>query len=159
MKTAALYARVSTGKQEESDLSIPDQVRQLKDYAKREGLAIIKIYEDGKSGKTDKRDAFQQMISDGMNRKFDIILMLTTSRFFRDRAEAAAYKKRLRKKGVEIKAIHQDIPEGPTGEIIEGFYELMDHYESIMIAFHVQRNMIENAKRGYFNGSQVKYWL
>lgn len=37
---AALYARVSTGRQAERDLSIPDQVRQLEDYCRAKSWAI-----------------------------------------------------------------------------------------------------------------------
>jgi site-specific DNA recombinase len=36
----ALYARVSTTKQAEKDLSIPDQLRQMRDWCKRQGLAV-----------------------------------------------------------------------------------------------------------------------
>ncbi|MCA1481996.1 recombinase family protein, partial [Bradyrhizobium sp. NBAIM08] len=36
----ALYARVSTTRQAENDLSIPDQLRQLKEYCKSHNLAV-----------------------------------------------------------------------------------------------------------------------
>ena len=35
----ALYARVSTPRQAEKDLSIPDQLRQLREYCKAQNLA------------------------------------------------------------------------------------------------------------------------
>ena len=35
----ALYARVSTPRQAEKDLSIPDQLRQLREYCKAHNLA------------------------------------------------------------------------------------------------------------------------
>ena len=34
---AALYARVSTGKQAEKDLSIPDQIKQMEEYCQSQG--------------------------------------------------------------------------------------------------------------------------
>ena len=38
---AALYARVSTTRQAENDLSIPDQLRQLRDWCKANGHVIV----------------------------------------------------------------------------------------------------------------------
>lgn len=40
----ALYARVSTTKQADKDLSIPDQLRQMREWCKRNGHAIGKEY-------------------------------------------------------------------------------------------------------------------
>ena len=61
----ALYARVSTTKQADKDLSIPDQLRQMRDWAKRNGYAVAKEYiEPGASATDDRRPEFQQMISD-----------------------------------------------------------------------------------------------
>ncbi len=36
----ALYARVSTSKQAEKDLSIPDQLQQMRDWCKRQGFGV-----------------------------------------------------------------------------------------------------------------------
>lgn len=44
----ALYARVSTTRQAENDLSIPDQLRQLNEWAKANGhLAVQEYVEPG----------------------------------------------------------------------------------------------------------------
>ncbi len=40
----ALYARVSTTKQAEKDLSIPDQLRQMRDWCKKQGFAVAVEY-------------------------------------------------------------------------------------------------------------------
>jgi site-specific DNA recombinase len=41
---AALYLRVSTGRQAENDLSIPDQRRQAKGYCTSRGWSIVADY-------------------------------------------------------------------------------------------------------------------
>lgn len=43
-KRAALYLRVSTAKQAEKDLSIPDQRRQAEDYCARKGWDVVADY-------------------------------------------------------------------------------------------------------------------
>ena len=60
---AALYLRVSTGRQAENDLSIPDQRRQAKAYCAWRGWEIVADYvEPGASATDDRRPEFQRMI-------------------------------------------------------------------------------------------------
>ena len=60
----ALYARVSTVRQAEKDLSIPDQLNQMRDWAAANGFAVAMEYiEAGASATDDKRPVFQQMMA------------------------------------------------------------------------------------------------
>lgn len=157
---AALYARVSTGKQADRELSIPDQVRQMEEYCRSKGWMVHKIYEErGASARDDRRPTFQEMIGEALraDHPFDIILTLTTSRFFRDSAGAKIYKRKLAKKGVRVVAMHQEVSDDPMGEFVEGIFELIDQYESDMNGFHTLRAMKQNARDGYFNGSRPKF--
>ena len=62
---AALYARVSTGKQAERDLSIPDQIKQLKEYCQSQGWLVQKIYKElGASARDENRPVFQEMVAE-----------------------------------------------------------------------------------------------
>jgi DNA invertase Pin-like site-specific DNA recombinase len=157
---AALYARVSTGKQAEKDLSIPDQIRQLEDYCQSQKWLVHKAYvEPGASARDENRPVFQEMIADALanHRQFDVIVTLTTSRFFRDATKARIYKHKLAKAGVKVVATHQQVADDPMGMFMEGIFELMDQYESDMNGFHTLRAMKENARQGYFNGSNPKF--
>ena len=52
----AICARVSTGRQADNDLSIPDQLRQMKQWAERSGHVVVKEYvEPGATATDDKR--------------------------------------------------------------------------------------------------------
>ena len=53
----ALYARVSTPRQAEKDLSIPDQLRQLREYCKARSLAVASEYVEPGATATDDRRA------------------------------------------------------------------------------------------------------
>jgi DNA invertase Pin-like site-specific DNA recombinase len=99
------------------------------------------------------------MIADARRREhpFDIILTLTTSRFFRDATQARIYKHRLDKHGVKVMAIHQETKDDPMGGFMEGIFELIDQYESDMNGYHTLRAMKENARKGYCNGSSPRY--
>ena len=155
-----LYARVSTTRQAERDLSIPDQIRQLKQYCEQHGHEVVKEFrEEGASATDDNRPRFQEMLGYVLDRGTEVeaILVLTTSRFFRDALGARIYKRKLKKAGVRVISITQEVSEDPTGTFIEGIFELQDQYESDINAFHTLRGMVENARRGYFNGSRPPF--
>jgi DNA invertase Pin-like site-specific DNA recombinase len=157
---AVLYVRVSTGKQAERNLSIPDQLKQLREYCVSHGYAIYKEFiEEGASATDDRRPAFQEMIAEAMQKDcpFSVILVLTTSRFFREAYLAKFYKRKLKKRGIKVKAIHQPVSEDPSGELVENIFEAFDQHESQMNAYHTLRGMRENARRGFWNGSTPKF--
>jgi Resolvase, N terminal domain len=97
---AALYQRVSTGRQADNDLSIPDQRRQAKAYCTARGLEIVADYvEPGLSATDDRRPEFQHMIDAAttMPPAFDAIVVHSFSRFFRDQFQLEFYVRRLAK--------------------------------------------------------------
>ncbi|HCI52346.1 MAG TPA: hypothetical protein DE312_03270 [Gallionella sp.] len=104
----ALYARVSTTRQADNDLSIPDQLRQLREWAAANGHLVIQEYvEPGASATDDKRPVFQQMISDAMMKPaaFEVIVIHSLSRFFRDGIEFGVYERKLAKNKVKVVSI------------------------------------------------------
>ena len=96
----ALYARVSTAKQAEKDLSIPDQLAQMRAWCKARGLLVAMEYvELGASATDDKRPVFQQMVSDAAvhdSQVFEVLLDQTSTEDGNKRAVYAdsAYRSR-----------------------------------------------------------------
>ncbi len=152
----ALYARVSTTKQAEKDLSIPDQIRQIKEWCEREGHGIAAEYiEEGASATDDRRQVFQRMINEACSgtHAFDCIVIHSLSRFFRDLYGFIFYEKKLNKAGVKIISITQPTGNDPAGEMLRKVISLFDEYQSKETAKHTLRAMMENARKGFFNGS------
>lgn len=115
--------------------------------------------ESGASARDEHQVVFQEMMADvrQKERPFDVMLTLTTSRFFRDATGARFYKAKLAKLGVKVVAVHQEVNDDPMGNFIEGIFELIDQYESDINSFHTLRAMKENARQGYYNGSRPKF--
>ena len=152
----ALYARVSTARQADKELSIPDQLRQMRDWCKRNGYSVGQEYvEAGASATDDKRPAFQQMIGDATTKPapFEAVIVHSLSRFFRDYLEFALYERRLIKSGVKVISITQQTSEDPAGEMARRIFSMFDEYQSKENSKHTLRAMKENARQGYFNGS------
>ncbi len=152
----ALYARVSTTRQAENDLSIPDQLRQLNGWAKANGHLVVQEYvEPGASATDDKRPVFQRMIADSMMKPpaFEAIIIHSLSRFFRDGIEFGVYERKLGKNKVKVISITQPTSDDAGGEMMRRIINLFDEHQSKEISKHVSRCMKENARLGYFNGS------
>src|SRR3546814_4984833 len=63
MRRAAIYARVSTVRQAEHDLSLPDQIAQCRSWCERHGVEVVEVYtEPGASALDEDRPVFQEMI-------------------------------------------------------------------------------------------------
>ena len=156
----ALYARVSTVKQAEKDLSIPDQVRQMQDWCAAQGYVVTETYiEPGASATDDRRPVFQQMIAEATQKPspFEAIIVHSLSRFFRDALEFALYERDLKKAGVRLISITQQTSDDPSGEMARKIFSIFDEYQSKENGKHTLRAMKENARQGYWNGSRPPF--
>jgi site-specific DNA recombinase len=155
---AALYMRVSTSRQAEHDLSIPDQRSQLKSWCRSNGHPVVAEYvEAGASAGDDRRPCFQQMIErscDGEH-AFDLIVVHSYSRFFREAFEQEFYLRKLAKHGVRVVSITQPVGDEtePVHAMMRKVIALFDEYQSRENAKHVIRSMKENARQGFWNGA------
>ena len=153
---AALYLRVSTGRQADNDLSIPDQRRQAKGYCATRGWEIVADFvEPGVTATDDRRPEFQRMIDAATTKPpaFDVILVHSFSRFFRDQFQLEFYVRRLAKNGVRLVSITQELGDDPMSNMIRQIMALFDEYQSKENAKHTLRAMKENARQGFWNGS------
>lgn len=157
---AALYARVSTTKQADKDLSIPDQLRQMRDWSKRNGYSVAKEYiEPGASATDDRRPEFQQMISDATLKPspYEAIIVHSLSRFFRDSLQFALYERQLKKAGCKLISITQQTSDDAGGEMARKIFSMFDEYQSKETGKHTLRALKENARQGFFNGSKPPF--
>src|SRR5450631_3282492 len=149
---AALYLRVSTSRQADNDLSIPAQRRQAKAYCTSRSWEIVGEYvEPGASATDNRRPEFQRMIDAATMKPpmFDVIVVHSFSRFFRDQFQLEFYVRRLAKNGVRLVSITQELGDDPMSNMIRQ----IDEYQSKENAKHTLRAMKENARQGFWNGA------
>ena len=153
---AALYLRGSTGRQAESDLSIPDQRRQIANYCTAKGWDLAaEFVEPGNTATDDRRPAFQAMIDAALVKPptFTFIIVHSFSRFFRDQFQFEYYVRKLAKNGVRLISITQDLGDDPMSVMMRQIMTLFDEYQSKENAKHTLRAMKENARQGFWNGA------
>ena len=156
----ALYARVSTTRQAENDLSIPDQLRQLNEWCKANGHIVVHEYiEPGASATDDKRPVFQEMMTEALQKPqpFEAIVIHSLSRFFRDAIQFGVYERKLLKNKVKVISITQQTSDDSAGEMMRRIISTFDEYQSKENSKHTSRAMKENARQGFFNGSRPPF--
>jgi len=156
MRNAVIYARYSSHNQTEQ--SIEGQLRDAYDFAQREGYVIVGEYIDRAiSGKTDDRPDFQRMLADAPKHQFQYVLVWKLDRFARNRIEAAFNRQALKKHGIKLISVKENISDAPEGIIMESMLEAMAEYYSANLAQNIKRGMRESYLKGMYAGGPVPF--
>ena len=149
-----IYARYSSDRQREE--SIEGQLRECTDYAMKNNLTLLGTYVDrALSARTADRPDFQRMIADSAKGLFDVVLVWKLDRFSRDRYDSAHYKHVLKKNGVRVISIKENISDGPEGIILESMLEGYAEYYSAELAQKIRRGQHDNAMKCMNNGGNT----
>ena len=107
MKRAAIYARYSSDLQ--TDRSIEDQIALCSDYAAKQGLRVVAVFDDkARSGASIMgRDGILSLMDAARDKAFDVVVVEALDRISRDQEDLAGIYKRLTHVGVEIRAVHE----------------------------------------------------
>lgn len=155
-RTAVAYARYSSAGQR--DVSIEQQLQDIRAYAEREGYTIVHEYADhARSGYSNvsARTQFQAMIASAGTGTFDTVLCWKVDRFGRSREDSVVYKGQLSRLGVSVVYVMEPIPDGAAGVLTEGMLEAIAEWYSRNLSENVRRGMNDNARRCLYNGTTV----
>ncbi len=92
------------------------------------------------------------MIKDSAKELFEIVLVWKLDRFSRDRYDSAHYKHILKKNGVKVVSVKENISDGPEGIILESTLEGYAEFYSAELSEKIHRGQKENALKGKNNG-------
>ena len=162
MIPAVAYIRYSSDNQKETSLS--QQENEIRDYAKRNNLNIIKVYSDkALSGRTaDTRPAFLQMIEDAKLGTFEVIVCWNSSRFSRSMRDSYNYIYELEQARVRLEFVTETIPSADdpvTGIMTGAFHFAMNEIYSRKLSIDTLRGMRQNAEAARWNGSGIPLGL
>jgi DNA invertase Pin-like site-specific DNA recombinase len=154
------YPRVSTVEQAEKELSLTAQRHSADEFAARHDAIIDHHYvEPGTSGTDTHRAVFNELLGDALAPDSTIatIVVHHTSRFTRDATHARVVKKQLRRAGVRVLSVTQELTEAPMGTLMEGFFECIDQCESELNGLRTSAAMREAIKQGFYPGGLTPY--
>lgn len=160
LEGAVIYARVSDKKQAEAEVSVPAQVEAARRKAETLGAHVERVYtDDGRSAyKANNRPQFEAAIEYATTRSCKYFITWSSSRFARNKVEAALYKRELDHAGVRLVYLDMDIDrDTDAGWLLDGVLEIFDEMKSRQTSVDTKRSMIRNAEQGYFCGGRAPF--
>jgi site-specific DNA recombinase len=157
MTNVAAYLRVSTTRQAEHDLSLPDQLRKIQAYCESQDWTLTEVFEErGASGTSINRPELQRMLARATSpeRPFDVIVVYSLSRFARNLTDSVMLEEKLRKKNVKLKALLENYSDDANGNLLKGIMGSVYEFQSAFGAAVTANAMIANAELGFWNGSR-----
>lgn len=150
-RRAAIYARYSSDLQ--SDRSVDDQVALCRDYAARNGLTVVRAYDDrARSGASLLgRTGLLDLLADARAGAFDAVIVEALDRVSRDQEDLAGVYKRLSFLGIALVAVH----EGRADQIQVGIRGLVGALYLQDLAQKVRRGMAGVVREGRHAGGRA----
>jgi len=148
----ALYARVSSEKQEK-DRTIESQISQLREHTAKCGYVIVEEYfDDGFSGEMIERPALDRLRDDAKKKIFEKIVIHSPDRLSRDYVNQRVIMDELKNNTIEIEFLNKKISDSAEDQLLLGIEGLFAEYEKTKIKERVRRGRIQKAKNGLLVG-------
>jgi DNA invertase Pin-like site-specific DNA recombinase len=145
MKTAAIYARVSTDKQK-----VEMQVEELKAYILKRGFVAGQLYIDqGFSGGNLQRPAFVRMLSDAHKRTFDVLIVWKLDRLSRSLKDLITTLETLGSLGIDFISYDNSLDTStPTGKLVFHVVGSVAEFERDIIRDRVRAGLANARRKG-----------
>ncbi|MFA5172933.1 MAG: recombinase family protein [Candidatus Paceibacterota bacterium] len=157
-KLVALYARVSTERQEVQK-TIKTQLLAIKDFAEKQGYAIVERYIDnGWSGGIFERPELDRLRQDAQSKKraWEAVIIYDPDRLSRIYSHQAFLTEELQKK-VEIIFITISTPKNDEDKILYGVRGLFAEYERMKIKERFRLGKLRKVKEGHILTTEAPF--
>lgn len=164
-KRAVIYVRVSTVEQAEEGHSIEAQKEKCREYCQQRGFRIVEIYSDEgiSGGSTKNRKAYQRMMKEAQENKFDMVLIWRLSRLGRNMRDLLETVEIFIKNNVNLVSISDSFDiSTSSGRMMFQMLGVFSEFERETISSNVQMSMkslVRDKKRpaggrrlGYISG-------
>lgn len=145
-----LYARVSTDKQAQKDLSIPAQIEAMREYAKRNGWKVAGHFVDeGESARTANRPELKKLIEQCKeNKNVDAVVVHKIDRLARNLIDYATIKAILKQKGIRLISVSEPFDDNPVGHLLENIIASISEWYSANLGEEIKKSHSEKLRQG-----------
>jgi len=157
MKLAAIYARVSTARQEEEQ-TIKTQIAADKELVQRYGFNLVREYTDeGWSGDILARPALDQLREDAKLKLWQVVVVYDPDRLARRYSYQELVMDELREAGIEVLFVTVSSPKNSEEKILHGVRGLFAEYERAKIGERFRMGKLRKVKEGHILVSEPLY--
>jgi DNA invertase Pin-like site-specific DNA recombinase len=153
MNRAAIYARVST-----SDQNNAIQIGELSEYVERRNWQLVGTYQDQISGAKVSRPGLDRLMSDGHQRRFDVVLVWKLDRFGRSLVHCISGIQELASLGIRFIATSQGLDtdeSNPASKLLLHILAAVAQFERELIRERVSAGMRTAKAKGTRSGRPI----
>jgi site-specific DNA recombinase len=145
-----LYARVSTDKQAQKELSIPAQIDAMRQHARRNGWKVIGHFVDrGESARTANRPELKRLIAHCKEQKgVDLVLVHKLDRLARNVIDHATIKAILKQKGIRLVSVSEPFDDNAIGQLMENIIASISQWYSANLGDEIRKANLAKVKQG-----------
>lgn len=144
-----LYARVSTDKQAEKELSIPAQLEAMREYARqRSWRVLVEFVEPGASARTVDRPELQRLLSYIREAQVGVVLVHKIDRLARNVYDHATIKALLQQRGTRLASVVENMDDTVSGQLVENIMASIAQFYSANLAEEVRKGMRQKVANG-----------
>lgn len=153
----AIYARVSTEKQEE-EKTIDSQIAELEKYATENGHVIVERYiDEGFSGTLLARPDLDRLRDDAQKKLFEAVLIHSPDRLSRKFIYQGLVIEELKGKSVLAIFLNRPIAETPEDQLLLNVQGVIAEYERAKFVERTRRGRLHKAREGHILGNTPPY--
>lgn len=154
-KRVCLYVRVSSTRQ-----TVENQIQVLREYSDRCGYQITQIYSDngisGSKGRED-RPGLDQMLKDGVKRKFEMVLVWSVDRLGRSVSHLVEVMNELNELKIDLYFNQQSLDTSTaSGRMVFGIFASIAEMEKSIISERVSAGLARAVSQGKKLGRPTK---
>lgn len=151
---AALYARVSTARQEKEE-TIESQIKEIEDRITNDGHTLSKantFIDNGWSGTMLERPELDKMRDAAASGRFQVLYVYDRGRLSRELYQQEVVINELKDKWVDFISLHDAPADTPEQKVLQMMQGVFHQYERIKIAERFRRGKLYKAKTTVING-------
>ncbi len=130
---AIIYTRVSSKDQAEYGHSLDSQERICKDYARRLGYEVIRVFvEEGESAKTTDRTQLKKLLDfiSKHHREVNAIIVYKLDRLARNMIDYTGLLSSFSKLGIDVKSATENIDDSPAGKLTKNMIAAIAQFDN-----------------------------
>jgi site-specific DNA recombinase len=157
MKLAAIYARVSTARQEEEQ-TVKTQINAVNELVQKSDFRVVEEYiDEGWSGDILARPALDKLRQDAKAKLWDVIVVYDPDRIARRYSYQELVMDELREAGIEVVFVTISAPKNSEDKILYGVRGLFAEYERAKIGERFRLGKLRKVKEGHILVSEPLY--
>lgn len=156
MPNAVIYARVSSKEQAAEGFSIPAQLRVLREYASKQGLAVVREFVEAETAKCAGRAEFRAMVDflRARHKTCRVLLVEKTDRLHRNLRDWVTIDELVEELGVEVHLVKEG---GVLAKESRSSEKLMHGIRAVLAKNYID-NLGEEASKGMLQKAEQGTW-